>query len=152
MILGRNTSDERKMAIKNAQIDISWMEQWQRVPSARRTLSFLLRSTHRVWGFPGSSPACLSPGPSWATSLCLPCDRALFLFNLSMPHPNPEPSPGREAREQQGAPCLPFFFSEGKIPSPVSCRDLINTCSEFRLLIQGTAPQPKLLWGSLSTY
>ena len=52
--------DEKKMTIKNAQIDIIWMEQWQRAPSARRTLSFLLRSTHRAWGFPGVLP-CLPP-------------------------------------------------------------------------------------------
>ena len=103
-------------------------------------------------GLPRGPPLLASsPGPSWATSLC-PCDRAGFLFNLSRPHPNPWAFSLREAREQQGAPCMLLFFNEGKIPSPVTCRDLINTCLEFQLLIQGTAPPPKLLWGSLSTY
>ena len=113
---------------------------------SKKDLSFPAEINSQSLGLPRGPPLLASsPGPSCATSLCL-CGRAGFLFNLSRPHPNPELSP----RSSKG-PLTCLFFNEGKIPSPVSCRDLINTCLEFRLLIQGTAPQLKLRWGSLST-
>lgn len=95
--------DERKMTIKNAQIDISWMEQWQRVPSARRTLSFLLRSTHRVWGFPGVLP-CLPPPLVQAGPLpcAFPVTEQCFCSTSPCPTPTLSLLPGGKPGSSKG--------------------------------------------------
>ena len=121
---------------------------------SKKDPSFLAESNSQNPGLPGGPPLpAPSPGLSWATS-SVPMWQSRPLFwvpglPFKVPRADPTPAPSLlwnsgGAREQQGPPCTPLIFDEGKIASPVSCRDLINTCSEFQLLIQRAPPG----WGS----